>query len=68
MCMLQKAKMKTLEYYKLNKYNEVDYIKKFVVGISKEELIKMFRKHIIGGFLTQLIGTKLLKEKDEKYK
>jgi len=52
----KKKIMKNLNEYKLNKYNEINYIKKFVNGVTKEELKEMFRKHLLEGFLTILIG------------
>jgi len=59
-------KRQQLSYWKLNKYNEIDYIKKFVNGVSKKELIKMFRKHLLEGFVSLLIGSHLLKNKNDQ--
>lgn len=58
--------MKELNHWKLNKYNEVDYIKKFVNGVSEKELIEMFRKHLLEGYLTLLMATHLLKNSNEQ--
>ncbi len=59
-------KLQELKYWKLNKYNQVDYIKRFVNGVSKKELIEMFRKHLLEGFVTLLIANKLLKNQNEQ--
>jgi len=61
----KKKIMKNLNEYKLNKYNEINYIKKFVNGVTKEELKEMFRKHLLEGFLTILIGTQLLNHNEK---
>ena len=62
-----KNKKRPLSYYRLNKYNEVNYTKRFILGVSKKEIEEMFRKHLLEGFLTQLIGVRLLESmtKDE---
>ncbi len=57
--------MKQLSEWKLNKYNEIDYIKRFVNGVSKKELNKMFGKPMLKGLLTTLIGVELLKKQLE---
>jgi hypothetical protein len=53
--------MELLSKYSLNKYNEINYIKRFVNGVSKEELKEMFSHHLLDGFITILQGVKLLK-------
>ncbi len=53
--------MRTLNDYRVSKYNEGEYIKKFINGVSRKELEEMFTKHLLQGFITTLIGTKLLK-------
>ncbi len=57
--------MQKLDYWNLNKYTEIDYIKRFVNGVTEKELREMFRKHLLGGFITILIGNDLLKKKNE---
>ena len=51
--------MQKLKYWELSKYNEIPYIKKFVDGISKQELEALFYPHLLNGFLATLIGTTL---------
>lgn len=57
--MIRKRSYRSLSYYNLNSYNEMSYIKRFVNGVSKEELEQMFTKHLLNSFLTVLIGTHL---------
>ncbi len=52
--------MKTLEYYRVSKYGEIDYIKKAINGLSEKEIEKIFTKHLLNGFITTLIATHLL--------
>ncbi len=57
------SKIKSLGDYKVNKYNEVNYIKRFINGVSKKEIEEMFKKHLLEGFISILIGNELLKNR-----
>ena len=57
-----KQKIKSLAYYKVSKYNEVEYIKRFIDGVSKKEIEEMFRKHLLQGFISILIANALLNQ------
>ncbi len=59
-----KNKNRSLNYYRVSKYNEVDYIKRFILGVNKKELEEMFRKPLLEGFLSMLILSKNM-TKDE---
>ena len=57
--------MKQLSKFKLNKYNEVFYIKKFINGMSKKDWKDFLNRPLIGGFMSILVGVECLKENEK---